>query len=47
MKTRLVREGAIYLATSGSFSGDLLGNVEAAMEVISAKQRKAGRSLGG
>jgi len=35
------------LATSGSFTGDLLGNVEQAMEVISARQRKAGRSLGG
>lgn len=47
IRTRLVREGATYLAAMGAFSADLLSNAETAMEVISAKQRRAARTLGG
>ena len=47
IRTRLIREGNTYLTTMGNFSVNLFSNTETPMEVISAKQRKAARTLGG
>ena len=47
LRTRLVREGATYSSNLNIFFGDLMQAQEVAMEVISAKQRRAARTMSG
>jgi hypothetical protein len=47
LRTRLVRDGATYSSNLNIFYGDLMQAQEVAMEVISAKQRRAARTMSG
>lgn len=47
LRTRLVREGSTYSSNLKAFTGDLMQAEEVVMEVISAKQRRAARTMSG
>jgi len=47
LRTRLVRDGATYSSSLNLFFGDLMQTQEVQMEVISARQRRAARTMSG